>query len=142
MQLKEKQKVRYMYGILERQFRNTYEKASRMPGQKGENLLTLLESRLDNIVYRLGYAPTRAAARQLVNHAHITLNGMVCNIASTRVRPGDVLEVIQNSVASATRYSWLELDAKALVGKYLNIPARTDIPENINEQLIVDLYSK
>ena len=150
-QLKEKQKVKYMYGVLERQFRGTYEKASRMAGQKGENLLFLLESRLDNIVYRLGIAPTRAAARQLVLHKHITLNGEVCNIPSAHVKAGDVvavrersksLEVIQNSVANATRYSWLEFDAKTLTGKFLNVPAREEIPENINEQLIVDLYSK
>ncbi|MBO7640292.1 MAG: 30S ribosomal protein S4 [Bacteroidales bacterium] len=150
-QLKEKQKVKYMYGLLERQFRNTYEKASRMSGQKGENLLFLLESRLDNLVYRLGIAPTRAAARQLVLHKHITLNGQVVNIPSVIVKAGDVvavrersksLEVIQNSVAAATRYSWLEFDPKTLVGKYLNVPAREEIPENINEQLIVDLYSK
>ena len=150
-QLKEKQKVKYMYGLLERQFRNTYEKASRMSGQKGENLLFLLESRLDNLVYRFGIAPTRAAARQLVLHKHITLNGQVVNIPSVIVKAGDViavrersksLEVIQNSVASATRYSWLEFDAKTLVDKFLNVPAREEIPENINEQLIVDLYSK
>lgn len=150
-QLKEKQKVKYMYGLLERQFRNTYEKASRMSGQKGENLLFLLESRLDNLVYRLGIAPTRAAARQLVLHKHITLNGQVVNIPSVIVKAGETiavrersksLEVIQNSVASATRYSWLEFDAKNLCGKYLNVPAREEIPENINEQLIVDLYSK
>ena len=150
-QLKEKQKVKYMYGVLERQFRNTYEKASRMAGKKGENLLLLLESRLDNVVYRLGIAPTRAAARQLVLHCHITLNGEVCNIPSCLVKQGDVvavrersksLEVIQNSVASAAKYSWLEFDAKTLTGKFLNVPARAQIPENINEQLIVDLYSK
>ena len=150
-QLKEKQEVKYMYGVLERQFRNTYEKAARMAGQKGENLILLLESRLDNVVYRLGIAPTRAAARQLVLHRHITLTGKVVNIPSVIVKAGDVvavrersksLEVIQNSVASATRYSWLEFDAKTLVGKYLNVPAREEIPENINEQLIVDLYSK
>ncbi|MBQ2372296.1 MAG: 30S ribosomal protein S4 [Bacteroidales bacterium] len=150
-QLKEKQKVKYTYGLLERQFRNLYEKASRMKGQKGENLIILLESRLDNIVYRLGIAPTRAAARQLVSHAHITLNGVVCNIPSAHVKPGDVvavrersksLEVITNSVASAAKYSWLEFDAKALTGKYLNVPVRTEIPETINEQLIVELYSK
>ena len=150
-QLREKQKVKYTYGVLERQFRNTYEKASRMKGQKGENLLILLESRLDNIVYRMGIAPTRAAARQLVSHCHITLNGQVCNIPSAQVKPGDVvavrersksLEVIQNSVASAAKYSWIEFDAKALTGKYLNVPVREEIPENINEQLIVELYSK
>lgn len=150
-QLKEKQKVKYMYGVLERQFRNTYVKACRMQGQKGENLLFLLESRLDNIVYRLGIAPTRAAARQIVRHCHITLNGIVCNIPSAQVKAGDViavrersksLEVIQSSVASAKKYSWLDFDAKALSGKFLNVPTRTEIPENINEQLIVDLYSK
>ena len=150
-QLKEKQKVKYTYGLLERQFRNLYERASRMKGQKGENLIILLESRLDNLVYRMGIAPTRAAARQLVSHAHITLNGSVCNIPSTIVRPGDVvavrersksLEVIAASVASAAKYSWIEFDAKALTGKYLNTPVRTEIPENINEQLIVELYSK
>ena len=150
-QLKEKQKVKYMYGVLERQFRNTYEKASRMKGQKGENLLFLLESRLDNIVYRAGIAPSRAAARQLVNHGHITLNGKVCSIPSTTVKAGDAfavrersksLEVIQASVASATKYSWIEFDTTTLAGKYLNIPTRNEIPENINEQLIVDLYSK
>jgi small subunit ribosomal protein S4 len=150
-QLKEKQKVKSMYGILERQFRNTYDKASRMSGPKGENLVILLESRLDNIVYRLGLAPTRAAARQLVRHCHITLNGAVCSIPSTQVKAGDViavrersksLEVIQGSVSNATKYSWLEFDPKALTGKFLNAPARTDVPETINEQLIVDLYSK
>ena len=150
-QLKEKQKVKYTYGLLERQFRNLYEKASRMKGQKGENLIILLESRLDNIVYRMGIAPTRAAARQLVSHAHITLNGVVCNIPSAHVKAGDVvavrersksLEVITNSVASASKYSWIEFDAKTLTGKYINTPVRTEIPENINEQLIVELYSK
>ena len=151
LQLKEKQKVRYMYGLLERQFHNTYLKASRMSGQRGENLLFLLESRLDNVVYRMGIAPSRAAARQLVNHSHITLNGSVCNIPSAMVKPGDTvavrersksLEVVQKSVASATKYSWIEFDTTTLAGKYLNIPTRNEIPENINEQLIVDLYSK
>ena len=150
-QLKEKQKVKYMYGILERQFRNTYDKAARMSGQKGENLILLLESRLDNVVYRCGIAPSRAAARQLVNHHHITLNGEICSIASTFVKPGDVvavrersksLEVIQNSVASVTKYSWIDFDTKTLSGKFLNVPTRAEVPENINEQLIVDLYSK
>ena len=150
-QLKEKQKVKYMYGVLERQFRNTYNRATRMAGQKGENLIILLESRLDNIVYRLGIAPTRAAARQLVSHNHITLNGEVCSIPSAMVKPGDVvavreraksLEVIQNSLGSAAKYSWLEFDSQTLTGKFLNAPVRAEIPENINEQLIVDLYSK
>ena len=151
IQLKEKQKVKYMYGVLERQFRNTYNKATRMSGQKGENLIFLLESRLDNVVYRLGIAPTRAAARQLVSHHHITLNGEVCSIPSAQGKPGDYvavrerdksMEVILNSVANATKYAWLEFDAKALCGKFLNVPTREEIPENINEQLIVDLYSK
>lgn len=151
IQLREKQKVKYTYGVLERQFRNTYAKAARMKGQTGENLLFLLESRLDNIVYRMGVAPTRAAARQLVSHCHITLNGCVCNIPSTQVKPGDVvavrersksLEVITAAVASATKYSWIEFDGKALTGKYLNVPVREEIPEAINEQLIVELYSK
>ena len=150
-QLKEKQKVKYTYGLLEKQFRNLYEKASRMKGQKGENLIILLESRLDNLVYRMGIAPTRAAARQLVSHAHITLNGVVCNIPSAHVKPGDVvavrersksLEVITNSVASAAKYSWIEFDAKTLTGKFINVPVRAEIPETINEQLIVELYSK
>ncbi len=150
-QLKEKQKVKYTYGLLERQFRNFYEKASRMKGQTGENLIILLESRLDNIVYRMGIAPTRAAARQLVSHCHITKNGEVCNIPSSLVKPGDVvavrersksLEVITNCVGAAKKYSWIEFDAKSLSGKYLNTPVRAEIPENINEQLIVELYSK
>ena len=150
-QLKEKQKVKYMYGLLERQFRNTYEKAARMKGQTGVNLLLLLESRLDNIGYRMGIAPSRAAARQLVLHRHISLNGSICNVPSVLVKPGETvavrersksLEVVQNSVAAATKYSWIEFDAKELTGKFLNVPAREEIPENINEQLIVDIYSK
>ena len=150
-QVKEKQKGKYMYGVLERQFHKTYDTASLRPGQKGEKLVLLLERRLDNVVYRLGIAPSRAAARQLVSHRHITLNGTVCNVPSAFVKAGDVvavrersknLEVITASVASATKYSWLEFDAQTLTGKFLNTPLRADIPENINEQLIVDLYSK
>ena len=152
VQLKEKQKVRYTYGLLERQFRNLYEKAAKMKGKTGENLLMLLESRLDNIVYRMGIAPTRAAARQLVSHRHIVLNGGVNNIPSTLVKPGDVvgvrersksLEVVQDSLAAkSNKYSWLEWDSNTLSGKFLNLPERTEIPETINEQLIVELYSK
>lgn len=152
IQLREKQKVKYTYGVLERQFRNLFHKASKMEGIKGANLIILLESRLDNIVYRMGLAPSRPAARQLVSHCHITLNGEVCSIPSALVRPGDIvavrersksLEVIQDSVASSkTRYSWLEFDPMALSAKYLNYPIREEIPENINEQLIVELYSK
>lgn len=152
IQLKEKQKVKYTYGLLERQFRNLYDKASRMKGRKGENLLFLLESRLDNLVFRLGIAPTRSAARQLVNHRHIVLNGEVCNIPSAIVKPGDIigvrersksLLVIQESLTGrGQRYPWLEWDGASLSGKYLNIPVRDEIPEAINEQLIVELYSK
>ena len=151
IQLREKQKVKYTYGVLERQFRNTYAKAARMKGQTGENLLFLLESRLDNIVYRMGVAPSRAAARQLVSHCHITLNGEVCSIPSSQVKPGDVvavrersksLEVITAAVASAARYSWIEFNPQTLSAKYLNVPVREEIPESINEQLIVELYSK
>jgi len=151
-QLAEKQKVKYTYGLLERQFSNLYEKASRMKGRTGENLLFLLESRLDNLVYRMGIAPTRAAARQLVNHCHITLNGAVCSVPSSQVRPGDIvgvressksLEVVQDSLARANnKYSWIEWDSEKCAGKYLNVPERTEIPEPINEQLIVELYSK
>ena len=151
-QLREKQKVKYTYGLLERQFRNLYEKASKMKGIKGENLIMLLESRLDNLVYRMGIAPTRAAARQLVSHRHIVVNGEVNSIPSVLVKPGDVigvrersksLEVIQASLAaSANKYSWLEWDANSLSGKFLNVPVRAEIPETINEQLIVELYSK
>lgn len=152
IQLKEKQKVKYTYGLLERQFRNLYDKASRMKGRKGENLILLLESRLDNIVYRMGIAPSRAAARQLVTHRHITLNGDLCNIPSTIVKPGDIvavrersksLEVIQDNISRGTaRYSWIEWDGATLSGKYLNMPIRSEVPETISEQLIVELYSK
>ncbi len=150
-QLKEKQKVKYTYGLLERQFRNLYGKAARMRGRTGENLIMLLESRLDNLVYRMGIAPTRAAARQLVTHCHIVLNGEVCNVPSTIVKPGETLgvrersksmEVIQNSVAGTSKHSWLEWNGTAMSGKYLNLPERSEVPENINEQLIVELYSK
>ena len=152
IQLKEKQKVKYTYGVLEKQFRNLYDKASRMKGRKGENLILLLESRLDNMVYRMGIAPSRAAARQLVTHRHISLNGNICNIPSTIVKPGDIvavrersksLEAIQNSLSGGNaRYSWIEWDGAALAGKFLNMPIRSEVPETINEQLIVELYSK
>lgn len=153
IQLAEKQKAKYTYGVLEKQFSNLFEKASRRKGVTGEILLQLLESRLDNIVYRLGIAPTRAAARQLVSHCHIVVNGSVVNIPSYIVRPSDLiavrersksLQVIVDSLVSnrSSRYSWLEWDSKLMVGKFLNVPARSDIPENIREQLIVELYSK
>lgn len=153
VQLKEKQKAKYTYGLLEKQFRNLFEKASRAEGVTGEVLLQYLERRLDNVVYRLGIAPTRAAARQLVSHRHIVLNGKVCNIPSAKVSAGDVvgvrekskaLEVIADSLRSNTvsKYSWLEWDNTTMSGKFLNVPERTEIPENIKEQAIVELYSK
>jgi small subunit ribosomal protein S4 len=153
IQLNEKQKLKYTYGLLERQFRNLFEKASRMKGRKGDNLLQLLESRLDNVVFRFGIAPTRAAARQLVNHRHIVVNGEVCNIPSALVSPGDVvgvreksksLEVVQENCSSkhVTRYGWMEWDNATLSGRFLTRPERESIPEPINEQLIVELYSK
>ncbi len=153
IQLKEKQKAKYTYGLLERQFANLFKKANRSSGVTGEVLLQLLESRLDNVVYRLGIAPTRPAARQLVSHRHIVVNGNVLNIPSYHVKVGDIvgvrekskaLEVIQNSVqgANRSRFNWLEWDSSSLSGKFMNIPAREDIPENIKEQLIVELYSK
>jgi small subunit ribosomal protein S4 len=152
-QLAEKQKAKYIYGLLERQFAKLFEKASRKKGVTGEVLLQLLESRLDNTVYRLGIAPTRRAARQLVLHKHILVNGDVVNIGSYSLRPGDVvevrersksLEVISNSLSiqGAKKYNWLEWNEGEMTGKLINVPPRTDIPENINEQLIVELYSK
>lgn len=151
-QLNEKQKAKATYGILEKQFHRTFEEASRMGGITGENLLKLLECRLDNVVFRLGIAPTRAAARQLVSHRHITVNGQVVNIPSYSLKIGDVvavreksksLEVITESLAGKrNRYSWLEWDAASMTGKFLQRPEREDIPENIKEQLIVELYSK
>ena len=153
VQLREKQKAKYTYGVLEKQFRNLFEKASRTKGVKGEVLLQLLEARLDNVVYRLGIAPTRAAARQLVLLRHIVVNGAVLHIASYSVKPGDVvgvreksksLEVIADALAgfNHSKYPWLDWDESAKAGKLLHIPAREDIPENIKEQLIVELYSK
>lgn len=152
VQLAEKQKAKYTYGILERQFSNTFEKASRKKGITGENLLQLIEARLDNVVYRLGIAPTRDGARQLVSHRHITVNGKIVNIPSSTLKVGDVvgvreksksLEVVTNSLARRrNQYSWLEWDAETLSGKLSSYPLRDQIPENIKEQLIVELYSK
>jgi len=152
-QLREKQKAKYMYGILERQFSNLFKKASASKGVTGEVLLQLLEARLDNVVFRLGIAPTRSAARQLVSHKHITVNGEVVNIPSYHLRAGEVvgvreksksLEVITASLNSRryNKFAWLEWDNSLLVGKFLNRPERAEIPENIKEQLIVELYSK
>ena len=153
IQLREKQRAKYTYGVLEKQFRLTFEKAARSRGITGEVLLQLLECRLDNMVYRLGIAPTRAAARQLVSHKHITVDGKVVNIASYTVQAGQIvgireksksLEVISNALAgfNHSKYPWLEWDNSSLSGKFLHIPEREDIPENIKEQLIVELYSK
>ena len=152
-QLMEKQKVKYTYGVLEKQFENLFHRASAKEGITGENLLKFLEARLDNAVYRLGIAPTRSGARQLVGHKHINVNGSVVNIASYQLKAGDVisvreksksLEAIAHSVAgrSVNKYSWLEWNANELTGKFLSYPNRDEIPENIKENLIVELYSK
>ena len=151
--LAEKQKAKYTYGVLEKQFRNLFDKAARQAGITGELLLQALECRLDNVVYRLGIAPTRAAARQLVNHKHITVDGKVVNIASFSVKPGQIvgvrersksLEVIADALAgfNHSKYPWIEWDDNSKSGKFLHKPERADIPENIKEQLIVELYSK
>jgi small subunit ribosomal protein S4 len=152
VQLMEKQKVKYTYGILEKQFAKIFDKAVRKTGITGENLLQLIESRLDNVVYRLGIAQTRDAARQLVSHRHVTVNGKVVNIPSYTLRAGDVvgvreksksLEVITNSVGSrANKYPWLDWNNSEMAGKFVSVPARDQIPENIKEHLIVELYSK
>ncbi|MDM1295561.1 30S ribosomal protein S4 [Sphingobacterium sp. N143] len=153
IQLLEKQKAKYTYGVLERQFSNLFVKAASKQGITGEIFLKLLEARLDNVVYRLGIATSRAAARQLVSHKHVTVNGEVVNIPSYSLRPGDViavrersqtLEAITNSVAgrAVNKFSWLEWNAKELTGTFLSYPERADIPENIKENLIVELYSK
>lgn len=153
VQLQEKQKAKYTYGILERQFANLFDKAQRKVGITGELLLQFCEARLDNVVFRMGIAPTRRAARQLVGHRHITVNGNVVNIPSYSLRPGDKvgvrersksLEVISNSLAASGRqgYDWIDFDRTSLEGTYVQNPTREQIPENIKEQLIVELYSK
>lgn len=153
VQLIEKQKVKYTYGILERQFRALFHRAQVKEGITGENMLKLCEARLDNTVFRLGISPTRRGARQLVGHKHITVDGEVVNIPSYSLKPGQVigvreksktLESVTNSLSArnARRYNWLEWDQQQLVGKFISYPERTEIPENVNEQLIVELYSK
>lgn len=153
VQLMEKQKAKYTYGVLERQFRKTFDRANRKKGTTGENLLKFLEARLDNTVYRLGIAPTRDGARQLVSHRHITVNGNVVNIPSYEMKAGDVigvreksksLEAITDSLSgkTASKFSWLEWDKDKMEGRFLDFPERDQIPENIKEQLIVELYSK
>jgi len=153
LQLREKQKAKYTYGVLERQFRLMFDKASRSTGITGEVLLQLLESRLDNIVFRLGLSPTRAGARQLVLHRHVIVDGKVVNVPSYTVKPGQIvgmreksksLEVVVEALSgfNHTKYPWLEWDQGSVSGKLLHLPERSDIPENIKEQLIVELYSK
>jgi small subunit ribosomal protein S4 len=154
LQLTEKQKAKYTYGVLERQFRNMFEKASHKHGVTGTVLLQLLESRLDNTVFRLGIAPTRRAARQMVNHRHIAVNGVLTNIPSCHLRPGDVVEVrgqsknlvmVQEQIAKKAdvrKFGWLEFNPDSMKGVFMSYPEREQIPEKINEQLIVELYSK
>lgn len=152
VQLMEKQKAKFIYGILERQFRKIFHEAARRKGSTGDNLMQLLESRLDNTVYRMGYAPTRRAARQLVGHKHIMVNNQVVNIASYALRAGDTVSVRESSKSMevvtqamrnrSTRFSWLEVDRSNFTGKFLHYPERTEIPENIQERLIVELYSR
>jgi small subunit ribosomal protein S4 len=152
IQLMEKQKAKYTYGILERQFRNMFKKATASTGITGEVLLQLCESRLDNVVYRMGIAPSRSAARQLVSHRHITVNGEKVNIPSYQLKAGDVvavreksksLEAVQNSLANASHvYEWITWNPEKMEGTFVSVPQRLQIPENINEQFIVELYSK
>lgn len=150
IQLMEKQKAKYIYGLLEKQFRNLFEKASRKKGVTGEVFLQFLESRLDNTVFRMGFAPTRRAARQLVVHKHVMINNRVNNVPSCLLRPGDKVEIreksksleVVNERAGRTNFPWLEIDASALAGTFLTYPDRDQIPENIKENLIVELYSK
>jgi small subunit ribosomal protein S4 len=153
IQLREKQKAKYTYGVLERQFRRMYEKAQSQPGVTGVILLQLLECRLDNIVYRMGISPTRAGARQLVSHRHITVDGQVVNIPSYHVRPGQIVAVREKDKSmkiiteslngyNHSKYPWIEWDSTFLAGKLIHVPDREEIPENIKEQLIVELYSK
>lgn len=152
IQLMEKQKAKYTYGILERQFRNMFKKATRATGITGEVLLQLCESRLDNVVFRFGVAPSRSAARQLVSHKHITVNGEIVNIPSYQVKANDVvgvreksksLTVIEDSLSNNKQvYEWMSWNSEKMEGTYVSVPERTQIPENINEQYIVELYSK
>ncbi len=154
LQLREKQKLRFIYGVLERQFRNYYKTAARRKGATGENLLSLLERRLDNVVYRMGFGVTRAEARQLVSHKAITVNGAVVNVPSYQVAPDDVIAVrerakkqvrIQDSLAIAEQLGfpdWLDVDLKKMEGLFKSVPERADLPADINESLVVELYSK
>jgi small subunit ribosomal protein S4 len=152
LQLKEKQKAKYTYGVLERQFRKTFEEAARKKGVTGENLIRLLEARLDNTVYRLGIAPSRPAARQLVTHKHIRVNGEIANVPSFQLKPGDIIELKEATKTNAgitssirgknNKFNWLDWNETEMKGSFIAYPERESIPENIKEQLIVDLYSK
>lgn len=152
LQLKEKQKAKYTYGVLERQFRKTFEEASRLKGVTGENLIRLLEARLDNAVYRLGIAPSRPAARQLVAHKHITVNETVVNIPSFTLKPGDIISIKEKDKTNASitgqfrgknqKFTWLDWNEGEMKGTFVAYPERESVPENIKEQLIVELYSK
>jgi small subunit ribosomal protein S4 len=152
LQLREKQKAKYTYGVLEKQFRKIFEEAARVKGVTGENLIKLLEARLDNTVYRMGIAPSRPAARQLVSHKHITVNGDIVNIPSYTLKPGDVVSIKEKSMHNpsvtscirpkATKINWVDFNETTMVGTFVAMPERENIPENIKEQLIVELYSK
>lgn len=151
-QLKEKQKAKYTYGVLEKQFRKTFEEAARLKGVTGENLIRLLEARLDNTVYRLGIAPSRPAARQLVSHKHITVNGVVVNIPSYQMKPGDIIGLKEKSLGNSSvtsmirgknpKFTWIDWNENEKKGTFITYPERQSVPENIREQLIVELYSK
>ena len=154
IQLQEKQKIKFMYGLLEKQFRITFKKAEKLKGETGTNMLQLLESRLDNVVYRLGFSPTRPAARQLVSHKHFLVNGIAVNIPSYTLKPGDTIsvrdrskkmDIILNSIRTIKGdidLSWLELDKAKMTGIFLNVPERDQMNLTVNEQLVVELYSK
>jgi small subunit ribosomal protein S4 len=152
LQLREKQKAKYTYGVLERRFRNTFEEAARMKGVTGENLIRLLEARLDNTVFRLGLSPTRPGARQLVSHKHVTVNGIVLNIPSYICKPGDVIAIKEKDKTNTgltslfrgknPKITWLDWNEASMTGTYLAHPERESVPENIKEQLIVELYNK
>lgn len=152
LQLKEKQKAKYTYGVLEKQFRKTFEEAARIKGVTGENLIKLLEARLDNAVYRLGIAPSRPAARQLVSHKHVTVNGVVVNIPSFQLKPGDIVSIKEKDKANTSitsqfrgknqKFNWLDWNETEMQGTFVAYPERESVPENIKEQLIVELYSK
>lgn len=152
VQLQEKQKAKYMYGILEKQFRSLFKEAARRKGSTGDNLIHLLEARLDNTVYRMGFSPSRRGARQLVSHKHVVVNGVVTNIPSYQVKPGDVveirekskaMEIVTNSIKShSAKFPWLEVDKSEFKGKFLHYPERSDVPEKLEERLIVELYSR